>query len=371
MKRRSFLQKATGATLLSSWATTPKAQSSAQSEAIRVGILTQENGPHLSAYLRALAKIDNIAGVGLSDESGATFEKARSTLGHKLTAFRDHNKMLREFQPRTAIVCHSAYQAPPLIRMSLEANCHVLAEKPSCTRADDFEPLVNLAESRGLGLMLAFYMRVHPGAVQAKKLVRSGLIGKPYGAHLLVVADQTRLTRPSFHRSWLASREKAGGGQLIWLGIHYVDLIQHLVEDRIDRVSAITQNVGEQPIDTEDAVGVTFQFKKGMVGTYHGGYYLDRGYHLGLTLWGSKGWLRLDEDNSPLEWYSTHPDAPNGIQSFPFTSTSPYQRLVQASLDAARGLVPIPATGEECLHVLKAIFGAYKAAETGRTQKIV
>ena len=244
-------------------------------------------------------------------------------------------------------------------------------KKPSCTRSEDFEPLVRLAETRKLTLTLAFYLRVHPGAVKARDLVRSGFIGRPYGAHLLVVADQTRLTRPEFHDSWLASRDTAGGGNLIWLGIHYVDLLQHLTQDRIERVSAMARNVGGQPIDVEDSVGVTFQSRNGIVGTYHGGYYLDRGYHLGLTLWGSRGWLRFDEDNSPMEWYSNHPDAPKGVQSFSFSyEVGPYQRLVEAVLDAARGAGPPPATGEECLHVLKTIFSAYKAARTGQAQGV-
>ena len=371
MKRRTFLHRAAAGAFLAPSIFSREARSTAV-EPLRVGVITQEKGPHLSAYLRSLAQIDGVRAVGISDGSGATFTSARDALGAKVTTFRDHDRMLREFRPRAAVISLAAHKAPPLIRKALEAGCHVLAEKPSCTRAEDFEPLVQLAETRKLTLTLAFYLRVHPGAVKARELVRSGFIGKPYAAHLLVVADQTRLTRPEFHRSWLASRDTAGGGNLIWLGIHYVDLLQHLTQDRIARVSAMTRNVGGQPIDVEDSVGVTFQSRKGMVGTYHGGYYLDRGYHLGLTLWGSRGWLRFDEDNSPLEWYSTHPDAPKGVQAFPFSyEVGPYHGLVEAVLDAARGTGPPPATGEECLHVLKSIFGAYDAARTGRAQDVL
>ena len=371
MKRRAFLRKAAAGAVLSPLVLGRGARSAAV-EPLRVGVITQEKGPHLSAYLRSLAQIDGVEAVGISDESGTTFTGARDALGAKVAAFRDHDRMLREFRPRAVVISLAAHKAPPLIRKSLEAGCHILAEKPSCTRAEDFEPLVRLAETKQLTLTLAFYLRANPGAVKARELVRSGYIGKPYGAHLLVVADQTRLTRPEFHRSWLASRNTAGGGNLIWLGIHYVDLLQYLTQDRIERVSAMTRNVGGQPIDVEDAVGVTFQSRKGIVGTYHGGYYLDRGYHLGLTLWGSKGWLRFDEDNSPMEWYSTHPDAPKGVQAFPFSyEVGPYHGILEAVLNAARGTGSPPATGEECLHVLKAIFGAYEAARSGRAQDVL
>ncbi len=370
MKRRTFLKKAAVGTTYSSWKLASAARLVTAADRIKVGVITQENGPHLSAYLRSLAQIEGLADVAISDRTGATFLKAREALRRKVTAFRSHQEMLETFRPAMVLISLAAHNAPPLIKMSLEAGCHVLTEKPSCTRAEDFEPLVRLAESRKLHLMMAFYMRRHPGALKAQELIQAGFIGKPFGTHMLVVADQTRLTRPQYQQSWLAFKSKAGGGQLIWLGIHYVDLIQKLTGDQIETVSAICRNVGGQPLETEDAVALTLQFKRGMVGTYHGGYYLERGYHLGFTIWGSKGWLRLDEDKSPLEWYSTHPDAPKGVQSFPFSAANSYQRLVQSSVNAARGVEEPPVTGAECLSTLKAIFSAYRAAETGVAQVV-
>ena len=50
--------------------------------------------------------------------------------------------------------------------------------------------------------------------------------------------------------------------------------------------------------------------------------------------------------------------------------TSVASRQDPAAVDAARGAGPAPVTGAECLPTLKAIFGLYKAAETGVTQQI-
>ena len=109
------------------------------------------------------------------------------------------------------------------------------------------------------------------------------------------------------------------------------------------------------------------------MGTYHGGYYLDRGYQLGITLWGSRGWLRFDPLISPLKWYSTHPAAPRGVQEFQFSltpGTEQYLPMVQNAVDVSRGVAKPFVTGDEGLHVLKVVFGIYRAAETGRTQPI-
>lgn len=97
----------------------------------------------------------------------------------------------------------------------------------------------------------------------------------------------------------------------------------------------------------------------------------------GLTMWGSQGWLRLsahrDREGSKesFQWYSTHPQAPKGVQTEnPTSRVGGYQAFVQAAVDAARGVRPPPVTGEESLQVLKVIFAAYRASETGTVQNL-
>ena len=115
-----------------------------------------------------------------------------------------------------------------------------------------------------------------------------------------------------------------------------------------------------------------------MVGTFHGGYYLEQGgYQSALTIWGSKGWLRISgsrhksDSRLQLDWQSTHPDAPEGLQSIPLpTDVNSYQLLVQAAIRASAGTGEAPLTGRDCLQVLRVIFGAYRSSDTGQEQSI-
>jgi len=280
--------------------------------------------------------------------------------------------MLREINPQMALVTLEAYHSPEPIKVALEHSCHVLAEKPACVHPEDFQRLVEVADSKNLHLMLALANRIAPPVRKARELVDSGFLGKLYGADLYLVADQTRLTKSEYHRSWFASKEKAGGGFLIWLGIHWLDLIQLVSGNRIQQVCGFARNVGAQPIPVEDAAVLALSFEKGMVGTLNCGYYLDRGYQSHIALWGSLGWLRLNlVEDSPLQWYSTHDGAPQGIQSFPYKpNTRDYAPFVQASIDCIRGKEAAPITGAEGLHVLKVISALYRAAEERRTQTV-
>src|SRR5438876_483608 len=83
--------------------------------------------------------------------------------------------------------------APPVIDAALDAGCHVFAEKPSCTHAEDFEKLVRKAERTHRHLMLAVANRSHAPVREARRLIQAGKLGKVYGVEAHLVTDQTRL----------------------------------------------------------------------------------------------------------------------------------------------------------------------------------
>jgi len=350
-------------------------------DAIRLGIITQRGGPHLGIYVSSVAACKGVAQVAVSEESGHEFEWMRRVLGKshgEVPTYRSPAEMIERFKPQLVIVALPAHLSPAPICLALEAGCHVLTEKPGCVRAEQFEELVKFAHSKKLMLMLSLPNRVSPRSLRARQIIQEGLLGKLYAVNVLQVKDQARLTRPEYQKSWFAFKDKAGGGHLIWLGIHNMDQVHFLTGDRVEKVTAFCRNVGGQPVEIEDAEALSLQFKSGMVGTFHGGYYLKGGaMQSGLTIWGSQGWLRISAHRGPegsassFQWYSTHADAPKGVQTEnPTSKTGGYQGFVQAAIDAARGIRPVPLSGEDSLRVLKVIFAAYRASETSTVQEV-
>lgn len=339
---------------------------------ITVAVLTNIAGAHLEAYLAGLAVTEEVEAVVVADPSGASEASAKKTLGAKLKSFeRDHGKALAEHKPALALVTMEAVHSPSVIQAALEANCHVLAEKPSCVRAEDFEPLARLADMKHRHLSLALANRLLGTVQAARKLILSGQIGKLFGCELHIVADQTRLKSPAYHQSWFADKARAGGGHLIWLGIHWLDLAMFMTGSKIVEVTGFTGIVGGQPLKAEDSAAMALRFDNGSFGTMTSGYYLDRGYHSHIKIWGSHGWVQLDpHGGEPLQWYSTK-DSPPQIKKYegPVDQAS-YMPLVKECVRAAMGLVPPPLTGADSLHVLKTVFACYRAAETGHSQRV-
>src|SRR5262245_2802333 len=126
-------------------------------------------------------------------------------------------------------------------------------------------------------LMLALANRLRSTIQSARTMIRAGLICSIYGCELHIVADQTRLQNPGYHKSWFADRTRSGGGHLIWLGIHWIDLVMYLTGMRIVESAGFTSLVGGQPLQIEDSAAMAFRFENGSLGTITSGYYLDRG----------------------------------------------------------------------------------------------
>jgi predicted dehydrogenase len=373
MRRRTFLERAGYAGF---GALASRGAASAATGPVRVGVVTEPGGAHLDLFVRALGACEGVDTVALCDPSGASFERSKKSLSSRAATartFGDYREMLREQRPEIVVMTLEPVHTPPVIEAALEAGAHVLAEKPPCVRQADFERLVALAQAKKRHLMLAFATRVTPPARKARELVEQGYLGKLYGVSMTWIADQTRLRNPAYHKTWTAQKARAGGGQLIFHGVHYIDLIQYIAGSTVTRVSGFVRNVGGQPIDVEDAAVVALEFSSGMVGTLNTGYYLDKNYDNRITVWGSEGWLRFGFTSTslPLEWYSTRSGAPKGVQTFSYSDEPDgYYILTREAVAAARGLAQAPMTGAECLAVMKAVFAAYRAAGTGVTQKV-
>ena len=342
-------------------------------EKIKVGILTNKTGAHVGAYLNALRDTEACKSVVLADPDGHWVESARKVLGGKLKAVhRDTKLMLAKEKPTMAMVTMEAKIAPPVIDLALEAGCHVFAEKPACLRAEDFAPLAQKADSKHLHLMLALANRLNPELVAARKLIAEGAIGKIYGLEMHLVADQTRLTNKSYQAQWYTQKKRAGGGHLVWLGIHWLDLAQFVTGAEITEVAGFIANVGGQPIDIEDSATATLRFDNGALGTMTSGYYLKRGYHSHIKIWGSEGWLHLQQMlDKPLHWVSQKGEQAGKVQEWKGNrQPRGYTPYVRACVEACANDTDPPINNADSLRAIKVVYSIYEAAGKGKTIRI-
>jgi|ETNmetMinimDraft_25_1059894.scaffolds.fasta_scaffold37219_1 predicted dehydrogenase len=331
-----------------------------------VVLAIEPTGPHLGHYFAGLKNNESVEKVYVADASGEMQSNAAENLGNKLAGFdQDIDAALAEANAPLAVVSLEAHRSPATISKCLEAGCHVIAEKPSCSCVEDFEAMAALAHQRDRQLMLAFANRATPHIQEARRIVREH-IGPVYGIECHTVADQTRVQKQKEPAHWLFQKEKSGGGHLIWLGIHAVDWMQFVCDAPIVQVGAICGNIGGTAVDVEDSAVLNLQFESGMLGTLTSAYYIDKGKHISMNIWGKNGWLRMMPNGEyKIVWqeYGSEEQVIDYRNAKVGGAYAPFIDSVIESIVA--GTQPLLTT-DESLRAIRVVFAAYESAQAGK-----
>jgi predicted dehydrogenase len=108
----------------------------------------------------------------------------------------------------------------PLALACFEAGCHVLCEKPMALSAAEGREMLSAAKTAGKRLMINFSYRFTEQSMALKQQVEMGAIGDVYFARTIW---HRRRGLPGFG-GWFGQKALSGGGPLIDLGVHRIDL---------------------------------------------------------------------------------------------------------------------------------------------------
>ncbi|MFI5266647.1 MAG: Gfo/Idh/MocA family protein [Chloroflexota bacterium] len=103
---------------------------------------------------------------------------------------------------------------------AVEAGKHVLVEKPGARALEELLPVREAARRAKRIVKVGFNHRFHPGLSQAHELFEQGAVGEL----MYIRGRYGHGGRLGYEREWRASRERAGGGELLDQGCHLIDL---------------------------------------------------------------------------------------------------------------------------------------------------
>jgi predicted dehydrogenase len=108
----------------------------------------------------------------------------------------------------------------PIAHAAIQAGKHVLVEKPLALNASDAGELLTAAEGAGIVHAVDFEMRFLPALAYGKELIEEEYLGQ------LLRVDVTMSTERPWgeHGNWAAD-DARGGGVLMELGSHFIDLL--------------------------------------------------------------------------------------------------------------------------------------------------
>ncbi|GAA3748192.1 Gfo/Idh/MocA family protein [Salinactinospora qingdaonensis] len=198
---------------------------------------------------------------------------------------------------------------------ALAAGKHVLCEKPLANSVAEAERMAEAAErarADGVQTMVGFTYRRVPALALARRLVRSGRIGRL--RHVRAQYLQDWLTDPGAPYSWRLDAQRAGSGALGDIGAHVIDLTQFLTDEYITGVSATMDTfVDERPLPEGEGTGrVTVDDAAVFLGRFSGGamatfeatrYATGRKNAIRIELNGTEGSLAFDFEDMNTLWF--------------------------------------------------------------------
>ncbi|MCD9020852.1 Gfo/Idh/MocA family protein [Cohnella silvisoli] len=173
---------------------------------------------------------------------------------------------------------------------ALNAGKHVLIQKPLAPTVEEAELIVQAAKKNGLqaGMYMSFFD--NPLFYEANAIITQGKLGEISSVRCRAATNNETFVRPG---NWRNSAEKTGGGALIQLALHPLNMVQWLVDSPVERVMAFSHNRHSPLIGGDDVTVATCYYANGILGSVEASYC---SHHFTLSIYGTKGFLTITEN---------------------------------------------------------------------------
>ena len=139
--------------------------------------------------------------------------------------YTDYKELLKDESIDAVDICTPNYLHSIIAVDAFKAGKHVLCEKPDAIDVTEVLKMKNAADESGKVLMVIRNNRFATASQYAKKFVEDGKMGEIYCGRC---GWQRRRGIPG-KGGWFTTKEQSGGGPLIDLGVHMIDLSMYLM----------------------------------------------------------------------------------------------------------------------------------------------
>lgn len=181
------------------------------------------NGKHLPS-LSKLPEVELVAFCDIIEERARKAADEYGTANAKV--FADYRELLANADIDVVHVCTPNDAHSEITVAALEAGNHVLCEKPMAKTAEQARAMLDAAKRTGKKLSIAYQNRFRKDSLYLKDLCEAGELGDIYLGKALAIRRRAVPTWGVF-----LDEEKQGGGPLIDIGTHALDLTLWLMDN--------------------------------------------------------------------------------------------------------------------------------------------
>ncbi len=191
----------------------------------------------------------------------------------KLRQFCDEFEITRSYTDADQLICDpeldAVYVATPVnlhlpqTIAAARAGKHVLVEKPMAMTVGECDEMIDVCRRQNVKLGVAYYRRYYPVVEHIKQLIESGEIGDVLSVSVATAAAFAMT--PEDDGYWRVIPEQGGGGALMDIGSHRINLLLYLFGNIAD-VRCFAGTVAAD-YESEDSASLVMQFHNGIHGS--------------------------------------------------------------------------------------------------------
>ena len=238
-------------------------------------------------HLRTLRAMAGATLVAAADPDPSA--RARAARLTQVPLYARHDEVLHRDDVDAVVVCAPTGFHADLAIAAANARKHFYLEKPIAINAEEARRVLQAATTAGVMSAMGFNFRLHPVHERARAFIAQGRIGSVRAIHTVFCEP----VLPDAMPIWKQHRE-SGGGVLLDLASHHIDLLRWFLNDEVTTVEAhigsleTEQDMARVALTTRNGVEVQSYF------TFRGG---PADY---LEFIGERGTLRIDRYRSTL-----------------------------------------------------------------------
>lgn len=181
------------------------------------------NGKHMPAEKRN-PRAEMVAFCDIIPERA---QKAKEEYGTEDSAvYTDYKELLKDETIDAVLVLTHNKEHCRITVDALNAGKHVLCEKPMATTYEEAVKMIEAAKKNNKVLTIGYQNRWRPDSMYMKQMAKDGEFGDVYYAEAIAIRRRAVPTWGVF-----IDEEKQGGGPLIDIGTHALDLTLHMMDN--------------------------------------------------------------------------------------------------------------------------------------------
>jgi len=210
---------------------------------------------------------------GICDSNETLAKKGKEQAGFEFWC-TDFHELVSRNDIDLVDICTPNKEHYAAVVAALQSGKHVYCEKPLAFDLEEAKKILDVAEKSGCKHQITSEYRFIPAIMKAKEMVNEDFVGRVFhfrGAYL-----HSGYIDPKRPREWRLQKSVIGGGVLVDLGPHILDIMHHLVGE-VGEVCALTETFFKQrpspenpkemlDVDVEDAVLLLLRLKNGALG---------------------------------------------------------------------------------------------------------